>query len=187
MSRRNYIFTSESVSEGHPDKLCDRISDAVLDAFLAAEPEARVACETFATTDRVVIGGEVGLSDKDQLADHMGRIDGIARACVKDIGYEQDEFHWNTLKVSNYMHRQSVHIAQGVDASANKDEGAGDQGIMFGYATTETPELMPAPILYAHAILRRLADARKSGQEPSLRPDAKSQLSCDTRTENRSK
>ena len=177
MSRQNYIFTSESVSEGHPDKLCDRISDAVLDAFLAEEPEARVACETFATTNRIMIGGEVGLSDKDKLADHMERIDAIARACVRDIGYEQDKFHWNTLKVSNYLHGQSAHIAQGVDASASKDEGAGDQGIMFGYATTETPELMPAPILYAHAILRRLADARKSGQEPSLRPDAKSQLS----------
>ncbi len=177
MSRRNYIFTSESVSEGHPDKLCDRISDAVLDAFLTQEPEARVACETFATTNRVVIGGEVGLSDKDTLADHMGRIDAIARACVKDIGYEQDKFHWNTLKVSNYLHGQSAHIAQGVDASAGKDEGAGDQGIMFGYATTETPELMPAPIQYAHAILRRLSEVRKSGREPSLRPDAKTQLS----------
>ncbi len=177
MSRQNYIFTSESVSEGHPDKLCDRISDAVLDAFLAEEPEARVACETFATTNRIVVGGEVGLSSKEKLADYMGRIEGIARDCVKDIGYEQDKFHWNTLKVSNYLHEQSAHIAQGVDAAANKDEGAGDQGIMFGYATTETPELMPAPIQYSHAILRRLAEVRKSGQEPSLRPDAKSQLS----------
>jgi S-adenosylmethionine synthetase len=172
MSRQNYIFTSESVSEGHPDKVCDRISDAVLDAFLAEEPNARVACETFATTNRVVVGGEVGLSDRDRLHHYLGKIDSIVRDCVRDIGYEQDKFHWNTVEVANYLHPQSAHIAQGVDK-----DGAGDQGIMFGYATDETPELMPAPIQYAHAILRRLAEARKSGQEPSLRPDAKSQLS----------
>jgi len=177
MSRNNYIFTSESVSEGHPDKVCDRISDAVLDAFLAQEPEARVACETFATTNRVVIGGEVGLSDQAKLAEYMGRIDEIARDCIRDIGYEQDKFHWQTVEVTNLLHEQSAHIAQGVDAAANKDEGAGDQGIMFGYATTETPDLMPAPIQYSHAILRRLAEVRKSGQEPALGPDAKSQLS----------
>lgn len=175
-ARQNYLFTSESVSEGHPDKVCDRISDAVLDAFLAEEPEARVACETFATTDRVVIGGEVGLSDQDRLKDYMGRIDEIARACIRDIGYEQDKFHWKTVKVSNYLHEQSAHIAQGVDASAEKEEGAGDQGIMFGYAVNETPELMPAPICYAHAILRKLAEVRKNGTEPTLGPDAKSQL-----------
>ena len=177
MSRKNYTFTSESVSEGHPDKLCDRISDAVLDAFLSEEPEARVAAETFATTNRVVIGGEVGLSDQSKLKDYMGRIDQIARDCVKDIGYEQDKFHWNTIEVTNLLHEQSAHIAQGVDAVADKDEGAGDQGIMFGYATTETEELMPAPIQYSHAILRRLAEVRKNGTEPALGPDAKSQLS----------
>ncbi|GAB4264449.1 MAG: methionine adenosyltransferase [Pararhodobacter sp.] len=177
MSRSNYVFTSESVSEGHPDKVCDRISDAVLDAFLAEEPEARVACETFATTNRVVIGGEVGLSDQAKLTEYMGRIDEIARACIRDIGYEQEKFHWRTVEVTNLLHEQSAHIALGVNAAADKDEGAGDQGIMFGYATDETPALMPAPIQYAHAILRRLAEARKSGAEPLLGPDAKSQLS----------
>ena len=177
MTRSSYVFTSESVSEGHPDKVCDRISDAVLDAFLAEEPEARVACETFATTNRVVIGGEVGLSDQNKLTEYMGRIDDIARACIKDIGYEQDKFHHETVEVTNLLHEQSAHIAQGVDASADKDEGAGDQGIMFGYATNETDALMPAPIQYAHAILRRLAEVRKNGTEPTLGPDAKSQLS----------
>ena len=172
MTRKSYIFTSESVSEGHPDKLCDRVSDAVLDAFLTQEPNARVACETFATTGRVVVGGEVGLADKAATAQMMEQVEGIVRDCVRDIGYEQDEFHWNTLQVQNYLHPQSAHIAQGVDR-----DGAGDQGIMFGYACRETPELMPAPIQYSHAILRRLAEVRKSGQEPTLRPDAKSQLS----------
>jgi len=170
--KKNYTFTSESVSEGHPDKLCDRVSDSVLDAFLSLEPNARVACETFATTSRVIVGGEVGLTDPMVLADTMGKIDTIVRDCVRDIGYEQDQFHWKTLEVQNYLHKQSAHIAQGVDKN-----GAGDQGIMFGYACRETEALMPAPIQYAQAILQRLAVARKSGEAPSLRPDAKSQLS----------
>ena len=177
LSRSNFTFTSESVSEGHPDKVCDRISDAVLDAFISEEPEARVACETFATTNRVVIGGEVGLSDKNILKEYMNQIDDIARACIKDIGYEQEKFHHETVEITNLLHEQSAHIAQGVNASENKDEGAGDQGIMFGYATDETEDLMPAPIQYSHAILRRLAEVRKNGTEPTLGPDAKSQLS----------
>ena len=171
-TRQDYVFASESVSEGHPDKVCDRISDAVLDAFLTVDPEARVGCETFATTDRVVVGGEVRGP-----AEVLKDVENIVRACVRDIGYEQKGFHWATLQVHNYIHGQSPHIAQGVDGDETKEEGAGDQGIMFGYAVDETPELMPAPIHYAHAMLRRLSEARKSGQEPRLGPDAKSQLS----------
>lgn len=172
MARKDYLFTSESVSEGHPDKVCDRISDAVLDAFLAEDPFARVACETLATTNRVVIAGEV--RGPQAVIDS---VEDIARACVKDIGYEQDGFHWESMTVSNHLHSQSADIAQGVDSGADKDEGAGDQGIMFGYATTETEALMPAPIHYSHAILRRLAEVRKDGTAPQLGPDAKSQLS----------
>ncbi|MDO9640039.1 MAG: methionine adenosyltransferase [Pseudotabrizicola sp.] len=172
MSRKNYVFTSESVSEGHPDKVCDRVSDAILDAFLTEDPNARVACETFATTNRVVVGGEVGLSSKQATDAMLERVECIVRDCVRDIGYEQEAFHWKTLKVQNYLHGQSAHIAQGVDK-----DGAGDQGIMFGYACRETPELMPAPLQYAQAILRRLAEVRKSGEQPTLGPDAKSQLS----------
>ena len=178
MTRNAYVFTSESVSEGHPDKVCDRISDAVLDYLLGEDENARVACEAFATTGLVVIGGEIGLPARDgrpggeRLKDVMGRIPQIARDCIRDIGYEQDKFHWNTCHVMNFLHEQSVDIAQGVDR-----EGAGDQGIMFGFATDETSELMPAPIHYSHAILRRLAEARKAGDLPMLGPDAKSQLS----------
>ncbi len=172
MSRQNYLFTSESVSEGHPDKICDRISDAILDAFLSEEEMARVACETFATTNRVVVGGEVGLSTREKLDAFMDGVEGIARECVKKIGYAQSGFHWENLSFENHLHPQSAHIAQGVDK-----DGAGDQGIMFGYACTETPELMPAPIQYSHAILRNLAEARHAGETPQLGPDAKSQLS----------
>ena len=172
MARQNYIFTSESVSEGHPDKVCDRISDAILDAYLAEEPYARVACETLATTNRVVIGGEVRGPHSV-----LQRVDDIVRDCVKDIGYDQSGFSWRNVAVDCHLHEQSADIAQGVDAAGEKDEGAGDQGIMFGYATDETPALMPAPIHYAHAMLRRLAEARKSGEAAQLGPDAKSQLS----------
>ncbi len=172
MARKNYLFTSESVSEGHPDKVCDRISDTIVDAFLAAEPEARVACETLTTTDRVVIAGET--RGPDTLTnDHLIH---LARLAIRDIGYEQQGFHWANADISCHLHAQSSDIAMGVDASGNKDEGAGDQGIMFGYACRETPSLMPAPIFYAHKILAVLADARKSGREPALGPDAKSQV-----------
>lgn len=160
------------MSEGHPDKVCDRISDAVLDAYLTQDPEARVACEVLATTNKIVVAGEIRgpAGVWKQVAD-------IARACVKEIGYAQKGFHHETLDVENFLHAQSTDIAQGVDASANKDEGAGDQGIMFGFASQETPDLMPAPIYYAHRILERLAKARKTGETPVLGPDAKTQLS----------
>ena len=172
----SYIFTSESVSEGHPDKLCDRVSDTVLDLFLAAEPEARVACETFATTNRVILGGEVR-SSKDNLASIMAAIEPAVRAAVKDIGYEQEKFHHAHFEFQNYLHEQSADIAMGVDSGDNKDEGAGDQGLMFGYACRETDALMPAAIHYSHQILKRLADLRKSDADSILGPDSKSQIS----------
>ncbi|MBT6093332.1 MAG: methionine adenosyltransferase [Rhodospirillaceae bacterium] len=179
MSQSSYLFTSESVSEGHPDKVCDRISDAILDRFLTTDPiNSRLGCETFCTTNRIVIGGEGRCSAplvKDGKVD-ADEIEAIARACVKEIGYEQDGFHWETADVQVYLHAQSADIAQGVDAAGNKDEGAGDQGIMFGYACRETDELMPAPIHFSHAILHSLAEARHSGAEPGLGPDSKSQV-----------
>ena len=178
MARSSYLFTSESVSEGHPDKVCDRISDEVVDLFFRRGAETgldpyqvRVACETLATTNRVVIAGEVRGP-----AIATEEIEQAARDAIKDIGYEQDGFHWRNAKVEVLLHKQSADIAQGVDAGGNKDEGAGDQGIMFGYACTETPELMPAPIYYSHRILQALSEARRSGKEKALGPDAKSQV-----------
>ena len=171
MARKNYMFTSESVSEGHPDKICDRISDAVLDFCLKKDSLARVACETFATTNTVVVGGEVGLRSESDSQSLASEIKPLVKNVVKEIGYEQDGFHWNNLNVSNFIHQQSSDISQGVDK-----DGAGDQGIMFGYAVNETEELMPAPIHYSHLILKSLADARHSKLATSLGPDSKSQL-----------
>jgi S-adenosylmethionine synthetase len=168
----SYLFTSESVSEGHPDKICDQVSDAIVDAFFAEDPYSRVAVETLATTNRIVLAGEVrGPASIDH-----DRMEELARGVVKRIGYEQDGFHWKTLDFSCHVHEQSAHIAQGVDAAGNKDEGAGDQGIMFGFAVNETPELMPAPLLYAHKILKTMAEARHSGAVSEFGPDAKSQV-----------
>ncbi|MDH5747768.1 MAG: methionine adenosyltransferase [Rhodospirillales bacterium] len=177
MALKNFLFTSESVSEGHPDKVCDRISDAVVDAYLTGDPLSRVAVETLCTTNRIVLAGEVR---GPQSITH-DTIEEVARAAVKDIGYEQDGFHWKNAEVEVYVHSQSSDIAQGVDAAGNKDEGAGDQGIMFGYACRETDVLMPAPIHYSHNILKSLADARHSGAEPGLGPDAKSQVTLEYR------
>ena len=172
MSRADYLFTSESVAEGHPDKVCDRISDAIVDLFLTADPLSRIAVETLCTTNRIVIAGEVR-GPRTMTAERMTE---TARAAVKEIGYQQDGFHWQHAKVEVLVHEQSADIAVGVDASGNKDEGAGDQGIMFGYACRETKVLMPAPIHYAHNILKSLAEARHSGAAPGLGPDAKSQV-----------
>ena len=179
--RSEFLFTSESVSEGHPDKVSDQISDAIVDLFLSKDPEARVACETLTTTDRVVLAGEVrgnGMIGTDgKWADGaLEEIEKTARQVVRDIGYEQDGFHWETLSFENHLHPQSAHIAQGVDAGDDKEEGAGDQGIMFGYASDETPDLMPATLQYSHQILRRMADDRHSGKAPFLEPDSKSQV-----------
>lgn len=178
--RTNYLFTSESVSEGHPDKVSDQISDAIVDLFLSKDAEARIACETLTTTNLVVLAGEIrckGVYENDQWADGaLAEIEATVRATVKQIGYEQDQFHWNTFEFINRLHGQSAHIAQGVDASGNKDEGAGDQGIMFGYATDETPDLMPATLYYSHKILERMAADRHAGTAPFLEPDAKSQV-----------
>ena len=174
--RRNgdFLFTSESVSEGHPDKVADRISDTVLDAYLAADPEARVACETLVTTNRIVLAGEVRGPASVTSEDLIER----AREAVKDIGYDQQGFSWRCAEAANYLHAQSADIAIGVDSTANKDEGAGDQGIMFGYASNETDTLMPAPLYYAHRILHRIRDLRSEGDERviDLQPDAKSQV-----------
>ena len=178
--RANYLFTSESVSEGHPDKVSDQISDAIVDLFLSKDPEARIACETLTTTQLVVLAGEIrckGVYENGAWAPGaQEEIEATVRRTVKEIGYEQDGFHWETFRFENNLHGQSAHIAQGVDASDNKDEGAGDQGIMFGYATDETPDLMPATLYYSHKILERMAADRHSGAAPFLEPDAKSQV-----------
>ena len=184
MTLSNYLFTSESVSEGHPDKVSDRISDAVLDEFIRRDPlNCRLGCETFTTTNRIIVGGEGRCGDdgRGPMFDANGDADAaliekIARDCVKDIGYEQEGFHWETAKVQVYLHGQSADIAVGVDSAGNKDEGAGDQGIMFGFACTETDELMPAPIHFSHQILKKMADARHAGKTPGLLPDSKSQV-----------
>ena len=169
MSKKSYLFTSESVSEGHPDKVCDRISDMVVDTYLEKEPFSRVACETLTTTNKVVLAGETRGPEikKDDLIEKV-------RGCIKDIGYEQKGFHWKNCSIDVHLHSQSADIAMGVDSKGNKDEGAGDQGIMFGYACNETEVLMPAPIYYSHKILELMAEDRKNGKAKKLEPDSKS-------------
>ena len=178
--RNSYLFTSESVSEGHPDKVSDQISDAIVDLFLSKDAEARVACETLTTTQLVVLAGEIrckGVYENGEWAEGaLEEIEQTVRGVVRDIGYEQSGFHWETLTFENHLHGQSAHIAQGVDAGENKDEGAGDQGIMFGFACDETPDLMPATLDYSHKILERMAADRHSGKAPFLEPDSKSQV-----------
>ncbi len=169
--RKDFVFTSESVSEGHPDKVCDRISDSILDEIIGHDPMARVACEAFATTNQVVIGGEIGFANKTTISSLSEIVIDVVRSTVKDIGYEQEGFHWKNLDVINLLHEQSADIAQGVDR-----DGAGDQGLMFGYAVDETPELMPAPLQYSQAILKRLSTARRNELKGILGPDSKSQL-----------
>jgi len=179
--RSSYLFTSESVSEGHPDKVADQISDAIVDLFLSKDPEARVACETMTTTNTVVLAGEIrgeGIMDREGnwAPGVPEEIERAVRETVKRIGYEQDGFHWKTFRFENNLHPQSAHIAQGVDAAGDKDEGAGDQGIMFGFACDETPDLMPATLDYSHKILMEMASDRHAGKAPFLEPDAKSQV-----------
>ena len=171
MTKKSYLFTSESVSEGHPDKVCDRISDMVVDTYLAKEPFSRVACETLATTNKIVLAGETRGPEikKENLIEKV-------RGCIKDIGYEQKGFHWKNCSIDVYLHSQSADIAMGVDSKGNKDEGAGDQGMMFGYACSETEVLMPAPIYYSHKILKLMAADRKNGKADKLEPDSKSQV-----------
>lgn len=172
--KNNYFFTSESVSEGHPDKICDQISDSILDAYLILDPKAKVACETFATTNRVIIGGEVRTTNGKSLSND--EIEDIVRNSIKEIGYDQDGFSWKTVKIENLIHSQSSDIAMGVEASENKEEGAGDQGLMFGYACNETEEHMPSAIHYSHRILQNIMQAIKNGELKDLGPDAKSQV-----------
>jgi S-adenosylmethionine synthetase len=185
--RSSFLFTSESVSEGHPDKVADQISDSVVDLFLSKDPEARIACETLTTTNLVVLAGEIrckGVYEDGKWADGaLEEIEATVRATVKRIGYEQDQFHWNTFEFINRLHGQSAHIAMGVDESGNKDEGAGDQGIMFGYATDETPDLLPATLYYSHRILEQMARDRHDKVVPFLEPDAKSQVTLEYRDE----